>query len=385
MIISFVSWLPILSWLFIYKDVQDNEWGFWGHRKINFMAVFTLPEDMLPLFKKQILYLSEHAVDADKRRYAAKEEAIRHYIDLDHYPLDPPKYWLNAKEAFTKVTISIGDTLVKVPNIKSLEVRYPTYYNYLVSKLPQRYYEHQWLEKYEDTSQLIYFELEDTLIQHGVIPYQVPLLYRRLVAAMKNHEISLILRLAADIGHYVADAHVPLHTTSNYDGQLTDQVGLHAFWESRIPELFAEKEYDFFVGKAAYKSDIAGFMWEVVKESFHLVDSVILIEKRLSLQYPADKQYCYEDRLQQTVRVPCPEYAAFYQQAMGGMVQSRMQEAILAVGNIWYSAWVDAGQPDFLQENWTGWTPEELISIDSADQAFRLKKSLGRPHPDSNN
>lgn len=28
------------------------------------------------------------------------------------------------------------------------------------------------------------------------------------------------------------------------------------------------------------------------------------------------------------------------------MVQKRMRSAILAVGSYWYSAWVDAGQPD---------------------------------------
>lgn len=385
MIISIISWVPLFCWLLTCPTPQKNEWGFWGHRKINFMAVFTLPEEMLPLFKKEILYLSEHAVDADKRRYAAKEEAIRHYIDLDHYPPEPPKHWLTAKESFTKVIVNKGDTLEYYPNIKSLEVLYPACYKYLFSRLHQNYYEYHWSENYEDSSVLITFELEDTLIQHGVVPYQVPILYRRLVAAMKNHEISLILRLAADIGHYIADAHVPLHTTSNYDGQLTDQVGLHAFWESRIPELFAEKEYDFFVGKAEYRSDIPSFMWQIVKESFRLVDSVIMIEKRLSTQYPSDRQYCYEERIQQTVRVPCPEYAALYQQTMGGMVQKRMQDAILAVGSIWYTAWVDAGQPDLLQEKWAGWTPEEITSNDSIEHAYKLKKNLGRPHPDSEN
>ena len=29
-----------------------------------------------------------------------------------------------------------------------------------------------------------------------------------------------------------------------------------------------------------------------------------------------------------------------------GMIERRMREAIIAVGSIWYTAWVDAGQPD---------------------------------------
>jgi hypothetical protein len=51
-----------------------------------------------------------------------------------------------------------------------------------------------------------------------------------------------ILRYSAEIGHYIADAHVPLHTCTNHNGQLTNQIGIHSFWESRIPELLAYKE-----------------------------------------------------------------------------------------------------------------------------------------------
>ena len=41
------------------------------------------------------------------------------------------------------------------------------------------------------------------------------------------------------------------HTTENYNGQFTNQKGIHGFWESRIPELFYD-EYDFITGKAKY-------------------------------------------------------------------------------------------------------------------------------------
>ena len=57
-----------------------------------------------------------------------------------------------------------------------------------------------------------------------------------------------ILKYSADLGHYIADAYVPLHTTENYNGQLTGQKGIHAFWESRLPELFSE-DYNYLVDK----------------------------------------------------------------------------------------------------------------------------------------
>ena len=47
-----------------------------------------------------------------------------------------------------------------------------------------------------------------------------------------------IIKFSAELSHYVGDAFVPLHTTINYDGQLTDQKGLHSLWESQLPERF---------------------------------------------------------------------------------------------------------------------------------------------------
>src|ERR1700752_961543 len=61
-------------------------WGFEGHRKINRMAVFTLPPSMIGFYKKHIDYLTDKAVRPDKRRKFEKEEAPRHYIDMEYYP-----------------------------------------------------------------------------------------------------------------------------------------------------------------------------------------------------------------------------------------------------------------------------------------------------------
>ena len=41
--------------------------------------------------------------------------------------------------------------------------------------------------------------------------------------------------LRADLGHYLADAHVPLHT-GNYSSQRTNQTGIHALWETHNVE-----------------------------------------------------------------------------------------------------------------------------------------------------
>lgn len=102
--------------------------------------------------------------------------------------------------------------------------------------------------------------------------------------AFKSKDNKRIIQLSADLGHYVADAHVPLHTTSNYNGQYTNQIGIHALWETRIPEMYMT-DYDLFIGSAQYISDPVNFAWKIVRESNALVDSVLLIEKALNKSF----------------------------------------------------------------------------------------------------
>src|SRR5215217_6648600 len=92
-----------LSILLYYKSFC---WGFFGHQKINYYAVFLLPPEMMVLYKPNIEFLTEHAVDPDKRRYAIAEEAPRHYIDIDHYgtfPFDSlPRKWEDAVAKYSE-------------------------------------------------------------------------------------------------------------------------------------------------------------------------------------------------------------------------------------------------------------------------------------------
>ena len=170
----------------------------------------------------------------------------------------------------------------------------------------------------------------------------------------------------AEIGHYIGDAHVPLHTTENYNGQMTGQDGIHGFWESRLPELYADSEYDYFVGKAEYIKDLKLYFWDVVITSHSLVDSVLGIEKSLSQTFPRDQQYCYEERLGITLRMPCEPYAKAYHDRMQGMIETRLRQTILAVGNFWYTAWVNAGQPDtdFLLKRKPETQPDDQAAVD---------------------
>lgn len=401
---------------FISTGLYD--WGFFAHRRINRMAVFTLPPEMMVFYKKNIEYITDHAVDADKRRYVTKHEAVCHYIDIDHwgeYPFsDLPRNWTDVLMKYTNVfivdsendTIQIFDNELIADDNGFITLRngldkttgdslnnsipFETYKSFFSNNILKNYYEEEWSINC-DSLKFIFSELgvnndcqtafaKDQFSAFGILPYHLKKVQKRLTKAFEVKDEKKILQLSADIGHYIGDAHVPLHTTENYNGQLTDQLGIHAFWESRIPELFADAEFNYFVGKADYIENPSVFFWDIVLSSNALVDSVLLIEKELSQQFPQDKQYCFDQRGESTVRTQCKEYAAAYRKRMKGMVEERMKNSIYSIGCAWYTAWIDAGQPDLsdMKSN----DNYELLKAQKQSDEVKLKggQIKGRDH-----
>ena len=341
-----------------------ENWGFYGHKRINQLAVFTLPPPLIGFYKQHIDYVRSHAVDPDKRRYAVVGEAVKHYIDLDEWgepPFDTlPRYWLDAKAKFATIilTHSQKDTLrIKgidiwnncarpycdtLQGFKSIVARAHHLSFEFNDKIPIDSF--KLLPTIDSSYQHI--QLVDEFSHNGTLPYNIERVYNQLVKAMEQKDVKKILKYSADIGHYIGDAHVPLHTTKNYNGQLTNQIGIHSFWESRIPELFADKDYDFFVGTAVELDDVHTTIWDFVLHSHTLVDDVLTKDAELKQSFPSDQQYCFEERLNVTTKLPCSAFAAAYQKSLNGMIEQQMRASIKTIGDIWYTAWITAGKPD---------------------------------------
>ncbi len=357
---------------------EDAAWGFFGHKRINRLAVFTLPQNLFGFYKKNIEYITEHAVDPDKRRYSTKFEAIRHYIDIDHWDTYPfenvPRrysdavlkniriYQLNTdQDTIAEFFVDEKDWGKDSINIISKNaapslVNYRDLQQFFMTNIfgPQRF-EDEWKIQssfyqsalgisLKEQTENIYFE--DQFSGYGILPYYLMTMKNKLTNAFKSGNAEKILRISADYGHYIGDAHVPLHTTENYNGQMTNQIGIHGFWESRIPELFADKEWDYLVGASEYIDEPSEFFWDICLASHLLVDSVLTIEKRLSKTFPVDLQNCYTDRNGRNIRTQCEEYSRAFDDEMRGMVEERMQASIKSLGSIWYTCWVDAGRPN---------------------------------------
>ena len=202
---------------------------------------------------------------------------------------------------------------------------------------------------------------------------------QRLTQAFKEKDENKILKLSAELGHYIADAHVPLHACSNHNGQYTNQKGIHAFWESRVPELLAEKEWNFFIRKAGYISRPGDFIWSRVLESAAAADTVLQVEKRLSGHFPPDQKFAFETRKGQLVHQYSSAYTLAYNQKLQGMVERRMRQAIYATASFWYTAWVNAGQPDLKHLTPKDFSDAELKEFAQLDAAW--KKGDGHLEP----
>ena len=266
-------------------------WGFPAHKAIHAAAIHTLPPPLHSFFKRHAAFIIEHAVDADRRKFTVPEEGPRHYIDLDRLPHDLPRSWHAACARLT----------------------------------------------------------EDSLNASGIAPFHAPRVYARLVDAFDRGDEAAILRCAVDLGHYLADMHVPLHTTSNHNGQHTGQRGVHALWEGRLPERYLPS-YHLTPGtggvrRAEYTRDFEGVCWNAVHASHAAVDSVLEAERDVRAAIGDDASFAWVERGRVRERLHSDAFVEAYHRALHGQIERRMQAAVVAIGDAWTSAWIDAGSP----------------------------------------
>lgn len=297
---------------------KQPQWGFYAHKQINRLAIFTLPPEMMPFFKKHVDFLTDNAVNPDRRRYAVVGEAPRHFIDLDAY----------------------ADTSAAT---------LPRYHKDAVNQYG-----------------------EDTLALHGVVPWQIQLTKYQLTEAFRQRNVRRILRVAADLGHYIADANVPLHTTRNYNGQLTNQQGIHGFWESRLPELYS-LDYDVLTGQAEYVYAPQKQAWRAVFNAHAALDSVLRFEQELTAAVGENRKYGFEERNGQTTKVYSADFSRQYHERLQGQVARQMRASIKMIGDFWYTCWVDAGQPDM-----RALANYELTETEQTEEAEEKKNWLQR-------
>ncbi len=253
-------------------------WGPTGHRLVNRWAADTLPPEVGNFFQKNRQFLEDHANDPDVAMEKDKHERELHYIYLDKYGIFP---YLKLPHSFDRAVEQYGSGRIH---------------------------------------------------RDGMLPWEVGKISLRLTEAFKAQNWEDVKVEAALLGHYVADAHDPLHTTQNYDGQLTGQTGLAARFEIRLVDKFTN--FFVFVPREASKiADPTEHAFEAVLETNTWADHIILADLRAREGLP-DYNDDYYDR--------------FYSR-VGSIVMRELSEAAEDTGSYWYTAWVNAGRPPLPQ------------------------------------
>lgn len=270
---------------------HDIQWGFFAHRLVAEHATYTLPAGMRPFYKRHLMFLRRHATKPDERRYAIPGESPRHYIDLD--------------------VLAAGDVM-----------HLPVVWDSAQARLGAQ-----------------------ALQRHGRLPWHILYELRRLEEAFFRRDAAAILRISAELSHYVSDAHVPLHTTSNYNGQFTGQWGVHGLWEQRLPELYHTR-YNLFLQAARYHQRPSEAVWGALAASYAQVAPLLEAERQASIEVGEDRKYSFEKRGTAVVRTYCRQFVAAFNARVGDQVIERLKASCQLVGDFWFTAWVNAGQPD---------------------------------------
>ena len=275
-----VPHLGLLAALLLLPS-HASAWGFEAHKFIVDRAIDILPAELRPFFEANRAFIVERSIDPDLWRNAGfTKEPPNHFLDLDAYGAYP----------FTD--------------------------------LPREY--DAALKKYGI----------DELEQNGLLPWRTQEIAGRLIRGFESlkrngqYAHSDIRFFSAIIGHYVADAHVPLHGVLNYNGQLTGQTGIHNRWED---ELFIRYRTQLAIKPGSLKA-IAGerdFIFETLLESSQLADDVLSADKEAI----GDRD-TYDDKYFETLFARTRP-----------VLEKRLNDAITGVASMITSAWEQAGKP----------------------------------------
>lgn len=281
-----------LSVILVAVIILVSGWGFLVHRTVAQLAIYELPKSMQSFFYANKDSLVYGAPRPDIRRTQDESEGSKHYMDMERFGENP----------FEEV---------------------PRDFNEAVSK----------------------YSL-DTLNKYGTLPYVVVEYMDRLTNAFRSQNTDSIIFYAADISHYIADAHVPLHTSINYDGQLTGQHGLHDLWETTVPEVEMTSYNLSSRHKAEYIKSPSDEIWKIIEHTFSLLPEMLAKEIEVSKNFTDSAKYRWEVRWGKNRRFYTDAFAKQYSNALKSSINDQLIASSNAIADFWYTAWVNAGKPD---------------------------------------
>ena len=253
-------------------------WGWEGHYWINHNSIESFPTSMNQ-YTVWADSLANHGSDADYRKSTDPNESMRHFIDIDNYI----------------EFVSTG--------------KIPSTFDSVVAKHGLSFVQ-----------------------KNGTLPWASKIMYDSLVLAFKQHDWREAIQHASDLGHYVGDGHMPLHITKNYDGQYSNQSGVHSRYESDMVSKYLNS-------LKIYPGDTVHVITDVQK---YILDY-------LYLDYTYKDSVLNADSYAQTLagdNTSTQYYQALFNKAENFTILL-WHNASHSLAELIYTAWVEAGSPPF--------------------------------------
>lgn len=262
----------------VLAPARADAWGFEAHKYIMARAIALLPREIRPFFEAQRAFVVERAIDPDLWRTAGwEEESPRHFLDMDAYGPYPFK------------------------------------------ELPHDY------------DEAVKRHGQEFVIKNGTLPWRTEEIHKKLVEAFQqkgSFSRDNIKFFSAVVGHYVGDAHVPFHAALNYDGQLTQQWGIHSRFES---ELFERNRARLRVipKPIAPVENPREYIFAALTSGFPFVETILDGDKKA-----VAGREVYDD-----------QYFAIMFASVRPVLEQRLAESITAAASMITAAWIEAGRP----------------------------------------
>lgn len=252
--------------------------------------------------------LADHASDADDRKPDDPSESPRHYIDIDNY----------------NEFVSTG----KIPQTIDAAISAHNYY---------------------------------FVHNNGILPWATKTSFDSLKACFLRYDWYNAMLFASDLGHYVADGHMPLHITKDYDGRTGSQNGIHSRYESKMIE--DNLNGIVYTGSSiSVIPDVNQYIFNYLYTNYNYIDTILAADD-------------YAQSI--SSNTSSSEYRSALWQQTKELTIKLFRNASHALTELIYTAWVQAGRPLISETSVASVKPVKSVSTEqNVPNPFREKTQI---------
>ena len=190
----------------------------------------------------------------------------------------------------------------------------------------------------------------------GFLPWVIDSTLTALTNQFSTKDWNRAWSTAADLGHYIADAHQPLHATQHYNGNTSlygsGSSGIHSRYETTMISTY-QTSLIIDSSNVHYIPNPLDTVFAIMYESCSYTDSILITDYTARQTTGSSSSSAY--------------YAALWQH-LGSMTLRQFRKASVEYGSFLYTAWINAGSPTIVDDR-----------VIARIEGFRLNQNYPNP------